>query len=445
MRLKLIGNGTLITLNSSDPVINDGAVLIDEGHIKDYGKTDELKVRYQEAEFKDVKGKVIMPGMINTHMHFYSTFARGMDLKTDIPPGNFEEILEKLWWRLDATLNSEDIYYSTLYALVESIRSGTTTIFDHHASYGYIENSLDIISEAVIKTKLRASLSYEVSDRHGSQKTEEAIKENERFINRSESLNSDFITPAIGLHASFTLSDETLREVAELAESTNTPTHFHAAEGKVDQTDSKKRGYKNLVDRFDQLNILKEDSLAIHGVHLSEEEYEILANNGVFLIHNPESNMNNAVGAINLQKAIDKNLTIGLGTDGYTTDMFESINVADLLQKHDNLNPKLGGEVIHKLAFENNRQIAQNYFGKELGIIKKEVPADIIILDYKPPTPVTDENYFYHMIFGFNGGLVDTTIVNGHILMENQEVKVLDYEKTIQKCQKQANDFWRRF
>ena len=445
MRLKLIGNGTLITLNSSDPVINDGAVLIDEGLIKDYGKTDELKVRYQEADFKDVKGKVIMPGMINTHMHFYSTFARGMDLKTDIPPSNFEEILEKLWWRLDSTLNSEDIYYSTLYALVESIRSGTTTIFDHHASYGYIENSLDIISEAVIKTKLRASLSYEVSDRHGSQKTEEAIKENERFINRSESLNSDFITPAIGLHASFTLSDETLREVAELAESTNTPTHFHAAEGKVDQTDSKKRGYKNLVDRFDQLNILKEDSLAIHGVHLSEEEYEILANNGVFLIHNPESNMNNAVGAINLQKAIDKNLTIGLGTDGYTTDMFESINVADLLQKHDNLNPKLGGEVIHKLAFENNRQIAQNYFGKELGIIKKEVPADIIILDYKPPTPVTDENYFYHMIFGFNGGLVDTTIVNGHILMENQEVKVLDYEKTIQKCQKQAKDFWRRF
>jgi len=443
--LKLYGNGVLITLNSNDPVINDGAVLIDEGIIKDYGKTDNLKVRYQEADFKDVKGKVIMPGMINSHMHFYSTFARGMDLKTELPPQNFEEILEKLWWRLDETLNSEDIYYSTIYALVESIRSGTTTIFDHHASYGYIENSLDIISEAVVKSKLRTSLSYEISDRHGEQKAKQAIKENERFINRARKLNSDFITPAIGLHASFTLSDKTLREVAELAESTNTPTHFHAAEGKVDEEDSKKRGYKNLADRFDKLNILREDSLAIHGVHLSESEYEILADNNVFLIHNPESNMGNAVGAINLRKALDKDLTIGLGTDGYTTDMFESINVADLLQKHNNLDPNLGGEDINKIAFENNRKIAKQYFDKELGIIKKDVPADIIVVDYKSPTPITDENYFYHILFGFNGGLVDSTIVNGHVLMENQEVKVLDYEKTIKRCKRQAKDFWKRF
>ncbi len=443
--MRLYGNGILITLNSQDPVINDGAVLIDKGIIKDYGKTDKMKVRYQEAEFENVEGKVIMPGMINSHMHFYSTFARGMDLKTEIPPQNFTEILEKLWWRLDETLNSEDIYYSTLYALIESIRSGTTTIFDHHASYGYIENSLDIISEAVIKSKLRTSLSYEISDRHGEQKTDQAIKENERFINRAKSLNSDFITPAIGLHASFTLSDETLKEVADLAESTNTPTHFHAAEGKVDEEDSKKRGYKNLADRFDKLNILREDSLAIHGVHLSEEEYKILADNGVYLIHNPESNMGNAVGAINLRKALDKNLVIGLGTDGYTTDMFESINVADLLQKHDNSNPTLGGEDIKKIAFANNRKIAKSYFGKELGVIKKNTPADIIIVDYKPPTPINDENYFYHILFGFNGGLVDTTIVNGHVLMENQEVKVVDYEKTIERCKKQAKDFWRRF
>jgi len=155
--------------------------------------------------------------------------------------------------------------------------------------------------------------------------------------------------------------------------------------------------------------------------------------------------MGNAVGAINLRKALDKNLVIGLGTDGYTTDMFESINVADLLQKHDNSNPTLGGEDIKKIAFANNRKIAKSYFGKELGVIKKSTPADIIIVDYKAPTPINDENYFYHILFGFNGGLVDTTIVNGHVLMENQEVKVVDYEKTIERCKKQAKDFWRRF
>ena len=443
--MKLYGNGTLITLNSQAPVIDNGAVLIDEGKIKDYGKTDQLKLRYQEAEYKDVKGKVIMPGMINSHMHFYSTFARGMDLKTDIPPNNFEEILEKLWWRLDETLNSEDIYYSSIYALIESIRNGTTTIFDHHASYGCIDGSLDIIAEAVVKSRLRANLSFEISDRHGENKSKQSINENERFIERTNNLNSDFITPAIGLHASFTLSDETLKEAAELAEKTNTPLHFHAAEGEVDEEDSKKRGYKNLANRLERLGVLKRDSLAIHGVHLSEKEMEVLADNDVFLIHNPESNMGNAVGAINLKKALIKNLTIGLGTDGYTTDMFESLKVADLLQKHDNLDPNLGGEDIKRIVFENNRKIAERYFDKKLGIIEKDVPADIIIVDYKPPTPITEDNYFYHILFGFNGGLVETTIVNGNVLMENQEVKVVDYEKTIEKCKKQARDFWRRF
>lgn len=443
--MKLYGNGVLITLNSKDTVIKDGALLIDEDIIRDYGKTEKMKAKYQKANYHDVEGKVIMPGMINTHMHFYSTFARGMDLKTELPPQNFQEILEKLWWRLDQTMNSEDIYYSALYALIESIRCGTTTIFDHHASYGYIENSLDIIAEAVVKSKLRTNLSYEISDRHGKLKSKKGIKENERFIRRTESLNNDFITPAIGLHASFTLEDETLKEAAELAESTETPLHFHAAEGAVDQEDSQKRGYKNLVDRFEKLNILKEDSLAIHGVHLSEAEYEVLAKHGVYLIHNPESNMGNAVGAINLKKGLDKNLTVGLGTDGYTTDMFESINVADLLQKHDNSDPNLGGDDIRKICFENNRKIAQRYFNKKLGIIAKGVPADVIMLDYKSPTPITTDNYFFHVLFGFNGGLVDTTIVNGNVLMENQEVKVLDYEKTIEKCQKQARNFWERF
>ncbi len=443
--MELYGNATIITLNDKDPVINNGAVLIDEGIVKDLGKTDKLKLKYQEANFKDVKNKVIMPGMINTHMHFYSTFARGMDLKTDLPPQDFEEILEKLWWRLDETLNSEDIYYSTLYALVESIRSGTTTIFDHHASYGYIDNSLDIIAEAVVKTKLRANLSYEISDRHGDIKSKQALSENERFINRTKSLNNDFITPMIGIHASFTLEDKTLKKIAKLSEESNTPMHFHAAEGKVDQIDSKKRGYKNLADRLDKLGILKKDSLAIHGVHLSENEYEKLAEKGVYLIHNPQSNMGNAVGSIDLKKALNKGLTVGLGTDGYTPDMFESLKVADILQKHQGSDPNLGGEDINKLVFENNRKIAKRFFGKELGIIKKGVPADLIILDYKPPTPITDLNYFYHIIFGFNGGLVDTTIVNGHVLMENREVKVLDYDKTIKRCKKQAEDFWRRF
>ncbi|MCF8008428.1 MAG: putative aminohydrolase SsnA [Halanaerobiales bacterium] len=443
--MKLLGNATVITLNSKDPVIKDGAVLIEDDQIIDYGITKQLKQRYQKTEFVDLKQKIMMPGMINTHMHFYSTFARGMDLKSDLPPKNFEEILEKLWWRLDQTLNSEDIYYSALYALVESIRSGTTTIFDHHASFGQIDNSLDIIAEAAVKSKLRVNLGFEVSDRHGNEKSKKSLLENERFIDRTRSSNTGFITPSIGLHAAFTIKDSTMKKAVKLAEQTNTPFHFHAAEGAIDQIDSKKRGYKSLVDRLNKMGVLKKDSLAVHGVHLSQTEYKLLAENNLYLIHNPQSNMGNAVGAINLKDALKSGLNIGLGTDGYTTDMFESLKVADLLQKHNNKDPRLGGEDIRRLIFETNREIAERFFNKKLGIIKKGVPADIIVLDYKPPTPITADNYFYHILFGFNGSLVDTTIVNGKFLMENREVKVLNYEKTVQRCKKQADEFWKRF
>ena len=441
----LIGNGTVLTFDKDSRVISNGGVVIEGEEIVAVGETEKLQSKYPKAVYKDVQGKIIMPGMINTHMHLYSTFARGMDLKTDQPPKNFVEILEKLWWRLDKVLNKEDIYYSSLYALLDCVKKGTTTIFDHHASSNLIEGSLDIIARATKQAGIRANLAYEVSDRDGHEKALAGLKENERFIKRTKRENNNYLKGMIGLHASFTLDNDTLSQAANLADELEVPFHIHVAEGKADVYDSKVRGYQGITERLMRFRILRPGTLAIHGVHLKDEEFEILKNNDSYLIHNPESNMGNAAGAAPVKTALDKGITVGLGTDGYTTDMFESIKVANLLQKHELHHPQAGWEEVFQMAFQNNRKIATRFFDKTLGVLQAGAPADIIVVNYYPPTPITSDNAYFHILFGISGDMVDTTIVGGKILMENREISGLDYERIVRRVKEQAENFWKRF
>jgi len=441
----LIGNGIVITFDKNSRVVSNGGVVIEGEEILAVGDTEALRTKYPEAIFKDIQGKIIMPGMINTHMHLYSTFARGMDLKTTKPPQNFVEILEKLWWRLDKVLNEEDIYYSAIYTLLDCIKKGTTTIFDHHASSNLIDGSLDIITEAIRQTGIRANLSYEISDRDGHEKALAGIRENERFIKKVKQKGNNYLRGMIGLHASFTLKNETLSQAAALADELEIPFHLHVAEGMVDFYESKTRGYKGVANRLNRFHILRPGTLAIHGVHLQEEELEILKNNKTYLIHNPESNMGNAVGAAPVKAALNKGIIVGLGTDGYTADMFESIKVANLLQKHELHHPQAGWKEVFQMAFQNNQKIATKFFDKTLGILQAGAPADLLVINYYPPTPITSENAYFHILFGISGDMVDTTIVGGKILMEDRNISGLDYKRITIRVKEQAEDFWRRF
>jgi putative selenium metabolism protein SsnA len=440
----LIANGIVLTFDRDSRVIYNGGVVIDGEEIIALGKTDELKARFPGAQYKDAEGMIIMPGMINTHMHLYSTFARGMDLKTDKAPQNFPEILEKLWWRLDKKLNEKDIYYSAIYAVLDGIKNGTTTVFDHHASANFIDGSLDIIAEAVKEAGIRASLAYEISDRDGHEKAIAGIRENERFIKRAREEGNSYLGGIIGLHASFTLEDKTLSRVSALADELRVPFHIHTAEGIIDLNDSKKRGFRGVAERLAYYGILRPDTLAIHGVHLKEDELELLKERQTYLIHNPESNMSNAVGTAPLKAAMKQGITIGLGTDAYTTDMFESIKAANLLQKHELHDPQAGNEV-YRMVFENNREIASRFFKRPLGVLEEGAVADLILIRYAPPTVITGENVYSHVLMGMCGAMVDTTIVGGKVLMEDREVKVLDYGEIVKRINEQSRDFWRRF
>ncbi|MCD6309913.1 MAG: amidohydrolase family protein, partial [Candidatus Eremiobacteraeota bacterium] len=315
----LVGNSTIVTMDDERGIIENGAVLCEDGIIKKIGKTVDLLKEYPGTKYLDTGGMIVMPGMINAHHHLYSTFARGMALKNE-PPENFTQILERLWWRLDNALSMEDIYVSALVPLIDGLKRGTTCIIDHHASQHTIPGSLDEISKAAMEVGVRHCLCYETSDRWGEEIARQGIEENERFIKRCKENPDDMRAAAFGLHASFTVSEKTLEKCMEITEKYGAIFHSHVAEDKADVDDSMEKYGMPILKRFEKSGALDNGFLAIHCIHINEEEEDIIKNKGVMVVHNPESNMNNGVGCARVPEFLEKGLVTGLGTDGFTSD-----------------------------------------------------------------------------------------------------------------------------
>ncbi len=445
--MKLIGNAEILTLGSKG-FIHDGAIAIDGETIKEIGQTEELRNKYPDAEFINAEHRLVMPGFLNAHMHLYSTFARGMGLKGE-PPKTFGEILKKLWWKLDKNLTTkEELYYSAMVPLIEGIKSGTTAILDHHASFGLIDGSLDIIEKAALDAGVRSVLCYETSDRWGKEARDASIRENVRFIMKKKKdviTEPETLTAAtFGMHASLTLSDETLEMSKSEAERLGVGFHIHVAEGEEDVEDSLKKSGVRVVERLKKFGILGDKTLAIHCIHINEKEIDILKETNTMVVHNPESNMNNAVGVAPILEFFKKGILTGIGTDGYTPSMFESVKVAYILPKLHYKDPRVGGGESQKMLFENNRKIFAKFFDKPVGVIEEGAYADIIILDYYPPTPFNADNAFYHLIFGMRDNLVNTTIINGRVVMKDRKLLNIDEEEIMAKSREVAKKFWEK-
>ncbi|GAA0754333.1 MULTISPECIES: putative aminohydrolase SsnA [Clostridium] len=439
----LVGNGIVITQDNNNPIINNGAIVIKDNIIVEVGDYNALKSKYNNYEFVDAKGKVIMPGIINNHHHIYSAFARGMDNK-EAPSNNFVEILERLWWKMDKKLTLEDTKYSAYTTYIDCIKNGVTTVFDHHASPYSITDSLFTIGDVAKELGMRTTLCYEVSDRDGVDITNEGIYENVNFIKYANKDDSDMIKGLFGLHASFTLSNKTLEKCAKEMEGLNTGYHVHAAEGIADLHDTLKVSGKRVIERLNDYNILGDKTLAVHCIHINDNEMGLLKSTNTNVINNPESNMGNAVGCSPVLEMLNKGVTVGMGTDGYTSDMFESMKVFPIIQRHNRCHPGVAFNETFKLLFENNKIIADKYFNREVGVLKEGAYADIIVLDYNPITPMNANNLHGHMLFGFTGRSVITTIINGKIIMKDREMLNIDEEKIFRKSRELAQKLWEK-
>lgn len=440
----LVGHGLVITRDDQLPLIRDGCVAIAGETILAVGQTADLRARYPQARLIDAHGQLVMPGLINTHMHFYSTFARGMALK-DPPPANFREILERLWWRLDRTLTLEDVYYSALVPLIDCIRQGTTTVFDHHASANALPGSLLQIAAACRATGMRACLSYEVSDRDGPVAAAAGIRENQDFIAHCRAADDPMLQAMFGLHASFTLSDQTLASCAAANQGSRCGFHIHVAEGIEDVEMTRARYGQGVVKRLETAGILGRKTLAVHCVHVTPEEMDILQATQTNVVHNPESNLGNAVGYPPVLDMLAKGILIGLGTDGYTCDLFESLKIANCLIKHETRQPSAGWIEPPAMLFTANPAIAALYFPQPLGRLVPGAGADLIIVNYDPPTRLDPGNINSHLLFGVSGLAVDTTIINGQVVMENRVLTTIDEAAVRARSRELAAQVWTRF
>ena len=446
-----ITHATVITLGEPCRVLRDQTIHIEDGLIRSIAApasaqtpaATERCAPGPAAATVDASGKIVLPGFINAHTHCYSTFARGLT-KTK-PASSFLPVLQNLWWRLDKALTLKDCYYSALVVLLEAIRHGATTLIDHHASPHAISGSLDTIARAFAETGLRGCLCYEVSDRDGARATQAGLEENSAFIAACRERNDPRLRALFGLHASFTLSDVTLKTASKLGNELGVGFHIHAAEAVADQEYTLKHCGVRVVERLQEHGLLTPGSIAAHGVHLDEKEMDILAASGAAVVHNPQSNLNNAVGIADLVALHQKGVLVGLGTDAMTARMLEEVRAAVWCQHLRQRNPSAGFAEAASTLLINNAKIAQRLFGPGLGEITAGAPADLILVDYEPPTPLSEENWMGQIIYGLSQAAVDTTIVAGRVLMQDKKLLLdLDEAAIYHRSRELAAALWKR-
>lgn len=417
----------------------DGAVYIKGNCIEDVGPRREILEKYPGEEVVDKGDKLLMPGMICAHSHIYSAYARGMAVSK--PTDNFFNVLKNLWWALDKQLTLKDVRLNGLTTYMESIANGVTTVIDHHAGPNAIEGSLFTLAEVAKEVGIRTSLCYEVSDRDGKEKSLQGIKENINWIKQAQK-EDDMLHGLFGLHASFTLSAETLERAREEMAGLYDGYHVHIAEGIADQWETLKMSGKRVVERLEGFDIFSKHTLAVHNVHVNEREMDILKHHDAMAVFNPESNMNNAVGCPPILRMLEKGILVGMGTDAYTNDMFDSMKVSNILLSHNACDPTKGfGETL-EIQFKNTPKIMDRYLEKPVGRIQKGAYADLITLDYDPYTPFNAENWGGHALFGLTGRLVNDTMINGKFVMKDREIVNVDRAKIHADSRQRAKEIW---
>lgn len=425
----LLKNATCVTIDP--PFAGPIDLRIDGSIILERGKTLQHK---KNEKILDLAGKVVMPGFVCAHTHLYSSLARGM-AQPKSTPRNFLEILDRIWWRLDRALDEESIYYGALTGAIEAIRCGTTTLIDHHASPNAIGGSLNIIRDAMKEVGLRGVLCYEVTDRAGRRGRDEGLQENERFIRTSQ--NDRLIRGMVGAHASFTLTEDSLHRCGALAASLGTGVHIHVAEDLCDTIDAAEQYRSGVIDRLARHGILKPQSILAHCVHLAGRDFPRVGRAKSWLVHNPRSNMNNRVGHAPLHLFGKRS---ALGTDGFPADMVEEARAGFFFARHSRDTERTAD----MLSFLNGGQIlVSEKFGRDFGTLKKGSVADLIVLDYSPPTPMNVSNLFGHIVFGIRSSMVESVMVEGRWVMRNRSIPGLDIDDVLRGSQKAAARLWK--
>lgn len=436
----LIRNITIMETQPPFTVTENADVVITGSVIEKAGKGAGAGVEAEKVI--DGSGRILIPGNVCAHHHYYSGLSRGMLISAG-PQTDFIQVLKEWWWRLDRALDEESIYYSSLICSMEAVRQGTTGIVDHHASPSFIKGSLSAIAKGMEEVGVHGVTCYEVTDRNrGMQEAEEGVAENVRFAEEIDSRlagGEEVLTDAmIGGHAPFTLPDEALALMGEAVKKTKRGMHLHVAEDKYDSVWSHHAHGDDIMTRLDRFGLLGPDTLLVHGVALSQKEVALLNERGCFLAHNGRSNMNNHVGYFPYLPDVKK---LVIGTDGCGGNMFEELKIAFFKHK-DAGGPWWPADFLTALS-RGNTLLESAFRGRaKFGRIEPGYKADCVILSYQPPTPLRSENAATHFVWGMCSGDVESTIINGRLIYENRHFTCLDEERIFREARHAAERVW---
>lgn len=420
----ILKNATFINWETLE--FSETNILVEEGEgkqLKFFKNSGQVQVEPHDTVI-DCTGKFVTKSFAIGHHHVYSALARGMPAPAKSPQ-NFREILQYIWWNLDKALDKESIEASALATAMACAKAGATFAIDHHASPNYIEGSLEIMAKAFEKIGVSHLLCYEVTDRDSMDKAEKGLAENEHHLRNYQGL--------VGLHASFTVSDETLAKATVLAQNFNTGVHVHLAEDLYDQEHCLENFGKRVTARLKDFGLLDSPkTILVHGLHLDEKEREIIRESKAWLAQNMESNLKNKVGYFN-GRGLDPE-KIMLGTDGMHSDMLQSAKSAFFAgQKFDDIT---NGSTYQRFR-NTHRYLKQNEFNGD-------GENNLVVLDYNSPTPFNQENFLGHFIFGLRSNHVQHVISNGSLILKNCELQNIDEQEALRFTREQAEKLWRK-
>ncbi len=423
-----------------------GSLTIENGKIVAFQKNDFNQFTLQTqaphsgdsgTAIIDAQGKVVTVPLINFHDHFYSRLAKGLPIAG--PMDNFVNILKTLWWKLDRLLDTEMVKACARVGAMDSIKQGVTYIFDHHASPEATPGSLPAIAEVLREFNLRGTVCFETSDRNGEVLRNQALQENLNFLSH---YSDNHIKGMIGLHAPFTLHDETLRQAADIQQKTGAGIHIHVAEDAYDVQDSLENYGFPPVERLRQFGLLSPNSILVHGVHLTEKDYSVLRQSGAALAYNPDSNLNNAVG-IPSYRHVPDSIPVLVGTDGMHANIARSHKQLFLLYRHQGNSFDEAFNWFVKI-YRDEQTFVRQYF-PDFPALQVGDRADLVIWDYVPPTPFHSDNFWGHYIYGILESPAHTVIQEGRILLQSGKLLVEYYPNVLESIREQGYRLYQKF
>jgi 5-methylthioadenosine/S-adenosylhomocysteine deaminase len=428
----LIKDGYIITMDPQRRVFERGSVEIEGDKITAVGKDIEGRA----DTVIDACGKVVLPGLVNAHTHLSMTLLRGV--ADDMP---LMEWLETKIWPIEKNLTPRDCYLGALLGCLEMIKSGTTCFAD---LYFFMED----VARAVEEAGLRAMLSYGIIELGDPERRESELRAGEKLVKTCQGAADGRIQTMFGPHAAYTCSPECLMQVKELAEKYKVRIHTHISETHDEVDKIVKKYGKRPVEHLDSIGFLGPEVLAAHCVWLTEREIAIIRKQGVKPVHNPVSNMKTASGVAPVPEMLAAGIPVALGTDGAASnnalDMFNEMKFAALLNKVGKLDPTaMPAKSVLEMATINGA-IALGLEDR-IGSLEVGKKADIVLADLKKPHLAPLHNVMSHLVYSAVGGDVDTTIVDGKILMRNRRVLGIDEDEVLKQVQATSDDLLDRW